>query len=45
MPPFTLFSPKAQAALQRAHELANDRGQSQVVGMHLLLEIYLKRKN
>ncbi len=39
MPPFTLFSPKAQAALQRAHELANDRGQSQVVGMHLLLAL------
>lgn len=39
MPPFSLFSPKAQAALQRSHEIALERGQNQVQSLHLLLSL------
>lgn len=39
MPPFNLFTPKTQAAVHRSHEIAMERGQTQVQIMHLLLAV------
>ena len=36
MPPFHNFTPKAQEAIRRAHELAMERGQNQIEPLHLL---------
>jgi ATP-dependent Clp protease ATP-binding subunit ClpB len=38
-PPFNLFSQKAQLAIQKSHEIASERGMTQVSGMHLLLAL------
>lgn len=38
-PPFHLFSNKAQQALQKAHEIASERGLNHVNSYHLLLAI------
>lgn len=38
-PPFNLFSQKAQLAIQKAHEIASERGMTQVSSMHLLLAL------
>jgi ATP-dependent Clp protease ATP-binding subunit ClpB len=39
MPPFNLFTPKTQAAVHRSHEIAMERGQTQVQILHLLLAV------
>ena len=36
MPPFSQFTIKAQEGLKKAHELAIERGSSQIDAMHLL---------
>jgi ATP-dependent Clp protease ATP-binding subunit ClpB len=38
-PPFHLFSAKAQQAIQKAHEVASERGLNHVNSFHLLLAI------
>ncbi len=38
-PPFNLFSQKAQIAIQKSHEIASERGMTQVSSMHLLLAL------
>jgi ATP-dependent Clp protease ATP-binding subunit ClpB len=38
-PPFNLFSQKAQLAIQKSHEIASERGMTQVSSMHLLLAL------
>jgi ATP-dependent Clp protease ATP-binding subunit ClpA len=38
-PPFNLFSQKAQVAIQKSHEIASERGMTQVSSMHLLLAL------
>ncbi len=38
-PPFNLFSQKAQIAIQKSHEVASERGMTQVSSMHLLLAL------
>ena len=42
MPPFSQFTIKAQEALKRAHELAIERGSSQIDAMHLLAALTLQ---
>ena len=42
MPPFSQFTIKAQEALKKAHELAIERGASQIDGMHLLAALALQ---
>ena len=39
MPPFNLFTPKGQSAVHRSHEIALERGQTQVHALHLLLSL------
>jgi len=41
MPPFSNFSIKAQEAVRKAHELATERGQSQIDALHLLAALLL----
>jgi ATP-dependent Clp protease ATP-binding subunit ClpB len=38
-PPFNLFTPKAQSAIQKSHEIAGERGMNYVSSMHLLLSL------
>jgi ATP-dependent Clp protease ATP-binding subunit ClpB len=38
-PPFHLFSPKAQNAIQKAHEIAGERGLNHVSSYHMLLAL------
>ncbi len=40
MPPFNLFSMTAQRSIQKAHEIAGERGISHVSSMHLLLSLF-----
>ena len=42
MPPFSQFTIKAQEALRKAHELAIERGSSQIDAMHLLAALVLQ---
>ena len=42
MPPFSQFTIKAQEALKKAHELAVERGSSQIDAMHLLAALVLQ---
>ena len=42
MPPFSQFTIKAQEALRKAHELAVERGSSQIDAMHLLAALVLQ---
>ena len=42
MPPFSQFTIKAQEALKTAHELAIERGSSQIDAMHLLAALILQ---
>ncbi len=42
MPPFSQFTIKAQEALKKAHELAIERGSSQIDAMHLLAALILQ---
>lgn len=39
MPPFNNFTTKAKEAIRRAHELAIERGQGNVGGLHLLIAL------
>lgn len=45
MPPFNLFSNEAQLAVQKSHEIALERGQSQVSSMHLLLSLLMQEES
>ncbi len=42
MPPFSQFTIKAQEGLKKAHELAIERGSSQIDAMHLLAALMLQ---
>lgn len=42
MPPFSQFTIKAQEALKKAHELAIERGSSQIDALHLLAALVLQ---
>lgn len=42
MPPFSQFTIKAQEALKKAHELAIERGSSQIDALHLLAALALQ---
>ena len=42
MLPFSNFTQKAQKAIRRAHELAMERGQSQIDTIHLLASLILQ---
>ena len=44
MPPFSQFTIKAQEALKKAHELAIERGSSQIDAMHLLAALSLQEE-
>jgi len=45
MPPFNNFTSKAKEAIQRAHELAIERGQNHVNPMHLLTALLLQEES
>ncbi len=45
MPPFQRFTTKAKEAIQRAHELAIDRGQNHVSPLHLLTALILQEES
>ncbi len=45
MPPFQNFTTKAREAIRRAHELAIERGQSQVNPLHLLAALLLQEES
>jgi ATP-dependent Clp protease ATP-binding subunit ClpB len=42
MPPFNNFTTKAKEAIRKAHELAIERGQNHVNGMHLLTALFVQ---
>src|SRR3989338_1600791 len=42
MPPYSQFTIKAQEALKKAHELAAERGASQIDALHLLASLLLQ---
>src|SRR3989344_6153500 len=42
MPPYSQFTIKAQEALKKAHELAIERGASQIDALHLLAALLLQ---
>src|SRR3989338_2605782 len=44
MPPYSQFTIKAQEALKRAHELAIERGASQIDALHLLASLLLQEE-
>jgi len=45
MPPFNNFTSKAKEAIQRAHELAIERGQNHVNPVHLLTALIFQEES
>lgn len=45
MPPFSKFTAKAKEAIQKSHELAIERGQNHVSGMHILASLLLQEES
>lgn len=45
MPPFNKFTAKAKEAIQKSHELAIERGQNHVSGMHIFASLLLQEES
>ena len=45
MPPFNKFTAKAKEAIQKSHELAIERGQNHVSGMHVFASLLLQEES
>ncbi len=45
MPPFNNFTTKAKEVIRRAHEIAIEKGQNHVSGLHLLAALFLQEES